>query len=73
MNRSDVKEALSSIFKDFDVNTKVTDRDVETFLTDFKINPNGEISMEDFKGVEFIRFDLQQTMDKEKKEQKDIY
>jgi hypothetical protein len=38
-------------------------------LNDFKIDPSGEISMEDFKGVEFIRFDLHQSISKEKKEE----
>jgi hypothetical protein len=50
----------------------VTDRDVDSFLADFNISQEN-ITMDAFKGVEFIRFDLQLEKEKEKLEGKDIY
>lgn len=59
ISKNDLKEALAEIFKDFEVTAKVTDQDVQNFLADFDIDRNEDITMDDFKGVEFIRFDLQ--------------
>ncbi len=50
----------------------MTDRDVDSFLADFNISQEN-ITMDAFKGVEFIRFDLQLEKEKEKLEGKDIY
>lgn len=47
----------------------MTEKDVDNFLADFNIHNSGEISMEDFKGVEFIRFDFQSG---EQEKEKDI-
>lgn len=59
ISRLDLKEALGEIFKSFEVEAQVTERDVENFLADFNITNGEDITVDDFKGVEFIRFDLQ--------------
>ena len=37
---------------------EVNQLDVENFLADFDINHDREITMEDFKGVDVLTFDL---------------
>jgi len=48
------------IFKDFGMPYEVNDLDVQNFLQDFDINHDHEITIEDFKGVDILHFDLHQ-------------
>lgn len=48
------------IFKDFGMPYEVNDMDVQNFLQDFDINHDHEITIEDFKGVDILHFDLHQ-------------
>ena len=60
LTREEVKEVITMIFKDFGMPYEVNDLDVQNFLQDFDINHDHEITIEDFKGVDILHFDLHQ-------------
>lgn len=60
LTRQEIKEVISMIFKDFGMPYEVNDMDVQNFLQDFDINHDHEITIEDFKGVDILHFDLHQ-------------
>ncbi len=60
LTREEIKDVIKLIFKDFNMPYEVNDLDVQNFLQDFDINHDHEITIEDFKGVDVLHFDLHQ-------------
>lgn len=60
LTREEIKDVIKLIFQDFNMPYEVNDMDVQNFLQDFDINHDHEITIEDFKGVDVLHFDIHQ-------------